>query len=140
MKQFSPNALEFAYLILNYRLSGARCILENVFGNATLKFRVFSRSLCAKVETAIDITKAVIILHNFLIADRKFSNNSYFDEILLNRNGLPDISAFINIRQVESNSAFINIRQVESNNYTRDAKQAREDFVKYFNSPEGSVS
>ena len=89
---------------------------------------MFSRSLCAKVETAIDITKAVIISHNFLIADRKFSNNSYFDEILLNRNGLPD------------NSAFINIRQVESNNYNRDAKQAPEDFLKYFNSPEGSVS
>ena len=61
------------------------------------------------------------------MADRKFSNNRYFDKTFLNRNDLP------------GNSAFTNITQAGSNNYTRYAKQTREDFVEYFNSPEGSA-
>ena len=64
LKPFSRNALELAYLF-NYRLLRTRRIIENAFGIATLWFRNFSRSICAKVKTAIDITKAVIILHNF---------------------------------------------------------------------------
>ena len=55
---------------------------------------------------------------------QKFNSNHYLDETLLNRNDLPDNSAFV-----------INITQARSNNYTRDAKQTREDFVEYFNSP-----
>ena len=49
------------------------------------------------------------------MADRKFSNNRYFGETLLNKNDLPN------------NSAFINITQARSNSYTRDAKEKRED-------------
>ena len=61
------------------------------------------------------------------MADWKFSNIRYLDEIFLNRNDLPD------------NSAFINITQAGTDNYTRDANQARQDFVEYFYSPERSV-
>ena len=61
------------------------------------------------------------------MADRKFSNIRYFDEILLNRNDLPDTSAFINITQAGTD------------NYTRDANQTREDLVEYFYSPERSA-
>ena len=64
------------------------------------------------------------------MADRKFSNNRYFDETVLNRNDLPGNSDDI---------GFINITQAGSDNYTRDAKQTREDFVEHFNSTEGSV-
>ena len=62
LKPFSLNVLELAYLIFNCKFSRARRIVENVFGVATSRLRVFSRSICAKVETAIDITKAVIII------------------------------------------------------------------------------
>ena len=61
------------------------------------------------------------------MADRKSSNNRYYDEAFLNRNDLPDISAFINITQAGLN------------NYTRNLKQTQEDFVEYFNAPKGSV-
>ena len=49
------------------------------------------------------MTKTVIILHNFLRGDRKFSNNRYFDENLLNRDDLQDNNAFINYTQAGSN-------------------------------------
>lgn len=61
------------------------------------------------------------------MVDQKFNNNRYFDENLLNRNDLPD------------NSPFLNIILAESNNYTRDAKQTREDFVECINPREVSA-
>lgn len=73
------------------------------------------------------MTKAGIIMHKFLMTDRKFSSNRYFDEPLLNRSDLSD------------KSSFINITQTGSNNYTGDEKQTQEDFVQYVNLPEGSV-
>ena len=61
------------------------------------------------------------------MADLKFSNNSYFDKTILNRNYLPNISVLINITKGGWN------------NYTRDAEQIQEDFVEYINSLKGSV-
>ena len=101
-------------------------MVENAFGIATSRFRVFRRSICAKVETALDIAKVVIILHNFLMADRKFSHNRYFDETLLNRNDLPDNSAFINITQAGSNKLY---RRYQAN--TRGSVQTRSVPCKY---------
>ena len=65
LKPFSRIALELACLIFNDRLSRARHIVKNAFGTATSRSRVFRRSICAKAETGINITKVLIILHNF---------------------------------------------------------------------------
>ena len=58
--------------IANYRISRARRISENTFGIATSRFRVFRRPICADVDTATAVTKAVIALHNFLMKNRNF--------------------------------------------------------------------
>ena len=62
----------------NYRISRARRVVENAFGIATFRFRIFSRSITVSVKTATEVTKAVVALHNYLIREGKASsNNSY---------------------------------------------------------------
>ena len=56
--------------IFNYRLSRARRIVENVFGIVTSRFRVFRRSIIAREETAVEVIKAIVALHNYLMHDR----------------------------------------------------------------------
>ena len=53
--------------IYNYRLSRARRVIENAFGIAAARFRIFRNPIIAKVETVTLVTKAVILLHNFLM-------------------------------------------------------------------------
>lgn len=60
------------YLI---RLSRARRIIENTFGVATSRFRIFRRPIIANVEKVTLVTKAVVALHNFLMANN--SSNGY---------------------------------------------------------------
>ena len=61
--------------IANYRISRARRIVENAFGISTSRFRVFRKAISANDDTAIEVTKAVVILHNFLMTD--WHNNVY---------------------------------------------------------------
>ena len=48
----------------NYRSSRARRIVENAFGIATSRFRVFKQPICANVDTARSVVKVVVGLHN----------------------------------------------------------------------------
>ena len=66
MKPYPAATLRFQERIYNYRLSRARRTIENCFGTATSRFRVFRKPIIAKVDTVIKITKAVVALHNYL--------------------------------------------------------------------------
>ena len=59
-------ALEQALKVFNYRLSRARCIVQNAFGILAQRWRVFHRKLNILPENADKIVKASIVLHNFL--------------------------------------------------------------------------
>ena len=63
-----------AQQIFNYRLSRARHVIENTFGILRVRWRVFSRPNQASVETAEEITKAAVCLHNYL---RQTNSASY---------------------------------------------------------------
>lgn len=69
-KPYSSESLQLAERIANYHISRARRIVENAFGIATSRFQVFRRAVTANVNTAIEVTKAVVALRNFLMADR----------------------------------------------------------------------
>ena len=64
-------------MIANYQISRARQIVGNVFGIATSRFCLFRRAITAGIDVAVEATKSIVGLHNYLMADRSFSENPY---------------------------------------------------------------
>ncbi|KAJ8929035.1 hypothetical protein NQ314_018304 [Rhamnusium bicolor] len=63
--------------IFNYRLSRARCIVENTFGILANRFRILLNVIPLKSNKAKVVTQVCVALHNFL---RKESNLQYPEE------------------------------------------------------------
>lgn len=127
-------------VVANYRISRARRVIENAFGIATSRFRLFSRPITTSAEIAEEATKAIVALHNFLIHISNESRNNYCPPNYVDRE---DNGEFIpgEWRTDQANEGLDNIVNMGcSNNYRRSAKEVRDDFCTYFNSPSGSVS
>lgn len=137
MKPYSRVSLELFQKIANYRFSRARRIVENVFGIATARFRVFRRAIATNVDKAILITKAIVALHNFLMSDR-IARNVYCPSNFVDHEGNLGINPG-EWRNESISNALKDISSVSSNNYSRLAKEVRDNFKDYFNSKEGSV-
>ena len=125
--------------VANYRISRARRVVENAFGIAASRFRIFRRPIIAKTELVIEVTKAVVMLHNFLMHDRTESRNRYFPS------GYADEETSVGVRaggwRAEGDNLGLNeINQIGSANYSRDAKQVRDGFRDYFFSEDGSLA
>ena len=75
-----------------------------------------------KVDAAIDnITKANIVLHNLInIQENHFQITETED--------------------IENNSELVNSGHIASNNYSKNAKQIKNDYKEFFNSEAGGVS
>ena len=67
MKPYPDQHLPLDERIFNYQLSRARRVIENAFGIAATRFRIFHRPIIATEKKVILITKAVVALHNFLM-------------------------------------------------------------------------
>ena len=63
-KPYSGKNLSIQQIITNYRIYRARRIVENPVWIATW------RAINASVQTATEVTKAVVVLHNFLMTGR----------------------------------------------------------------------
>ena len=61
------NVLNIHELIFSYRLSRARSLTENTFAILASRFRIFRRPIIGKIENIKHITKAAVIIHNFLM-------------------------------------------------------------------------
>ena len=139
VKPYPRGSIQMPERIANYRISRARRIIENAFGIATTRFRLFRRAITADVDVATEATKAVIILHNYLMAEKSFSNNAYCppDFVDLEHNGTIREGAW---RQENNcNSGFQDARSMGSNNYSVTAKVTRDNFRDYFISNAGAV-
>ena len=141
MKPYPNQNLPLDQRVFNYRLSRARRIIENTFGIATTRFRIFRRPIIAKPEKVILITKAIVALHNFLMkkCTNKESNYNYCPPSYIDN----DTSSGFRVgdwrTESEHNDGLLPMQQTGSNNYSREAKEVRDGFKSYFSSPEGSL-
>lgn len=139
MKPFPFQNLSLEERIFNYRLSRTRRIIENVFGIATSRFRIFRRPIIAKVETVASITKAVVVLHNFLMSLKSTKDKcSYCPSNYVDQDGPTGISAGLWRREASELGGLQPINNMGSNNYSLDARHVRDAYKEYFNA-EGAV-
>lgn len=122
MKPYSQNNLSLESRIHNYRLSRARRVVESSFGILANRFRVLLQPINLAVAKVEIITLTCVLLHNYLATNNRksyvhFENNDANDDDALQHIG----------RQTGNRSSLT-------------ARQVRDNFRDYFNSPLGSVS
>lgn len=140
MKPFTPprgGSLTEDQRIFNYRLSRARRCVENAFGVLTSKFICLGRTMFCTPEKAQKIVSACCILHNYFLKNIRNSYcpprfADYYDEngILIEGNWRRQVRE---ITQLDRTS-LRHMRVPER------AKNIRELFKQFVNSPEGSLS
>jgi len=139
MKPYPGQNLNEEERIFNYRLSRGRRIIENTFGIAASRFRIFRRPIIAKVSTVKQITKAVVALHNFLMATRSVEDAcNYCPFNYVDQEHSNGIQAGQWRQEIES-GGMLQINHIGSNNYSKNAKETRNLFKTYFNSEKGSI-
>ena len=120
-------------------MSRGRRTIENTFGILASRFRIFRRPINCHVQTVVQITKAAVALHNFLICTRSPGEiHSYCPSNLIDQESSSGLIPG-EWRQ-EVTEGMLPLRRTSSNNYSNDARIVRNDFKNYFLSPEGSVS
>ena len=140
LKPYPGQNLQIQERIFNYGLSRARRIIENTFGIAASRFRIFRRPIIAKVDTVKAITKAVVALHNLLMASRVQEepyNYCPFDYVDQEVKGKFKQGEW---RNDSKNLGMLLMGRCGSNNFSSSAKEMRSRFKNYFNSDAGSVS
>ena len=138
MKPYPNRNIPLDQRIFNYKLSGR--VIENTFGIGTSHYRIFCRPIIAKVEKVIQITKAVVALHNFLMGKSNAQNDlNYCPPNYKDTEGTCGFRPGDWRKENTPSSALETIPQISSHNYSREAKEVRDDSKEYFCSPAGSV-
>lgn len=113
MRPFPGQNLDTSQRIFNYRLSRARRVVENTFGQLTQKFRIYNRRIHALPKNVDNIILATCILHNF-IKKYNIESPAVYPTIPLTNNVLEDLPS-------------------QNGNATTDAFRVRELYKTYFN-------
>lgn len=119
MRPYPARNLDDQKRIFNYRLSRARNSVECAFGIMTAKWRLLHKSIEANVENAVQMVKAICVLHNFVLTLENTDSNMAFQEKILSTN--------------EAHHHAIHHR------FSSDALRTRNTFCDYFNGV-GSVA
>ena len=127
LKPYPLSSLTTEQRIFNYRLSRMRRISENVLGIMAQKFRVLRNVMLVGPEKATTIVMAIMVLHNFLRSDKCYINPANIDE---------DVCT----DTAQSTSSWLDLPPlIHGQNYSKDAKEIRNEFCNYFNL-EGAVN
>lgn len=121
----------------NFRHSRARRVIENAFGILAARWRVLGRALECSIDTAEDITKACVVLHNFLsYTDESLPEQSrYITPAMCDRDGVPG-----EWRQVvQGDTNLRNTRRFTAARATQDGMAIREIFKEYFQTEQGRI-
>ena len=110
-------------------------VIENTFGICASRFRLFRIPIIGTVDNVILATKAIVALHNYLVADSKFYFPPSFGDLSIGKTVRPgdwrnDVSCQNSLR---------NLSKIGSNNYTNDVKAVRANFCRYFSSDVDAV-
>ena len=79
IKPYPQRNLDRTKRIFNYRISRARCTVENAFGILANRFRVFLSTIQLEPEKVVWLILAACTLHNLLIEKNKNSYLSVLD-------------------------------------------------------------
>ena len=132
--------MTIAQLISNYRLPWANRIKENAFRIMVSRFTIFRRPMIANIDKVVKVMKACFALYNFLMKTNNVNSNgdclaNYIDTDRPSGERPGDYR-----RKENSSFALQPLNNAGSNNYSRNAKQIRENFTNYFPSTEGSLN
>ena len=141
MKPYPDHSIPLDEIIFNYRCSRAKRIIENAFGIATSRFRIFRRPIIANTEKVILITKSVVALHNFLMKKcaSQSENYSYYPPSYVDQEIRSGVVPGDWRKEEAVCDGLLSIQKLGSNNYSKSAKEVRDRFKNYFCSPEGAV-
>lgn len=120
MRPFPGTNLSTDKRIFNYRLSRARRVVENTFGQLTSKFRIYNRRIHALPKNVDNIILSTCILHNFI---KKYDKETLFAEVASTNETL---AAYDDLPAVGLNAS-------------REAFHVRDTFKSYFISQAGAV-
>lgn len=124
--------------VYNYRHSRARRVVENTFGLLASVFRVFRKPLMLNVENAEIITTACIYLHNFLRRSKTsrplYCPQGTFDNETRDGNIMPGSWRAV----IQGDIGMLHL-QHRPRRSTFEAKEVRNEFMRYFTSDEGRV-
>ena len=129
MKPYPRGYIGISERVAIDRISRARKVVENTFGICASRFKIFWRTIIAKTALVIEITKAVVILHNFLMPADNESRGRYVSTSCVDE----DMA-----RGVDS-CGMVDVGLVGSTNYSREAKIVRENFRDFFISKQRSL-
>ena len=138
-KPYSQAGLTTTKRIFNYRLSRARCIVENAFGILANRFRVFMTPLKLNPDKVETIVLTCCTLHNFF-RTRQTSRNIYTPPGSLDTENTHGSITPGQWRSDTEPQGLVPMSKQGSNNYTSNAKELRDYLCEYFNSDAGAVS
>ena len=139
LKPYSQVGLTTERRIFNYRLSRARCVVENAFGILANRFRIFMTPIGLIPEKVESITMACCTLHNYL-RSRTEACALYTPPGSMD---IEDPQTHVcqpgNWHNGPQPTGLATITRQGSNNYTLSAKNLRDQLCQYFNSKDGEV-
>lgn len=75
LKPYASRGLNYKKRIFNYRLARARRMVDCAFGILTEKWRIFTTSVQLLPDALVDVIKACVVLHNFVLHKEPLSLN-----------------------------------------------------------------
>lgn len=137
IKPYPGSSLTIEQRVFNYRLSRCRRTIENAFGILAARWRVYRRPLRGGLKGIINIVKATLCLHNYLI----MTDNSFYTPqgFVDSNNTSGDIVKGDWRSIVDGGSGGLNqLPRMARNRCSYESTYVRNTYCSYFNS-EGQV-
>lgn len=134
LKPYAQKDLTHDKKIFNYRLSRARCRIENAFGILAARFQIFQTAIDIRLQSIDKVVMACCVLHNYL---RQTCGGIYAPPDSLDKENTVDGSVELGLRANPDQLAGLQRGYIR--NYSAEANLVRQSFMQYF-TEDGAVS